>query len=163
MEQYIINLFQDMSLLTIILLSSGLLLCVAEVFVPKIGISGLLGITLLFSGFSSYYIDGFRVKYIIGLLGIVTVILSIFIMIELIMESKGLISNPNRYKLRTYNGNIANLQSLVGQKGKAITNIDLGGTIEIGGKLYYATSTSGIVKGSAVEVIGVKNNALVVR
>jgi membrane-bound ClpP family serine protease len=152
-----------MSILTIALLSAGLLLCVVEVFVPKIGLMGFLGIALLGLGFSSYYIDGFEVKYIIGLLGIVTIILSIFIMIELILESKGIIKNPNRYKLRSYNDNVIHLQSLVGQKGKAVTNIDLGGTIEIGGNLYYATSTSGIVKGSAVEVIGIKNNTLIVK
>lgn len=163
MIQYITNLFQDMSILTIVLLSAGLLLCIAEVFVPKIGLTGILGIVLLGVGFSSYYIDGFGVKYIIGLLGIATLILAIFIMIELILEGKGIIKNPDRHKFRTYNASKQDLQYLVGRKGKAVTNIDLGGTIEINGKLYYAISQSGIAKGSVVEVIGVKNNALVVK
>ncbi len=163
MEQYIINLFQDMSILTITLLSAGMLLCIAEIFVPKVGLTGILGIVLLVMGVSSYYIDGFRVKYIIGLLGIMALVLALFIMIELILEGKGVIKNPDRSKFRTYNNPNENLQSLVGRKGKAVTNIDLGGTIEINGKLYYAISNSGIAKGSIVEVIGVKNNALVVR
>ena len=46
MEQYIINLFQNMSLLTIALLGAGILLCIIEVFVPKVGLSGILGIVL---------------------------------------------------------------------------------------------------------------------
>lgn len=163
MEQYIINLFQDMSLLTIVLLSAGMLLCIVEVFVPKVGLAGILGIVLLGLGFSSYHIDGFNFKQTISLLAIVALILALFIMIELILEGKGVIKNPNRYKFRTYNDPIAELRELVGLKGKAITNIDLGGTIEVNGKLYYAISSSGIAQGSIVEVIGVQNNALVVR
>ena len=163
MGQYIINLFQDMSILTIALLSAGMLLCIIEVFVPKVGLAGILGIVLMSVGFSSYYIDGFRLKYIISLLAIVAVILALFIMIELILEGKGVINNPNRYKFRTYNDHIEELRALVGRKGKAVTNIDLGGTIEIDGKLYYAISNNGIAQGSIVEVIGVQNNTLVVR
>ena len=151
-----------MSILTIVLLSAGMLLCIAEVFVPKVGLAGILGIALMMVGFSSYYIDGFRLKHIIGLLAIIALVLALFILIELVLEGKGVINNPNRYKFRTYNDN-DDLKYLVGRKGKAISNIDLGGTIEIAGKLYYAVSSSGIAKGSVVEVIGVKNNALVVR
>lgn len=162
MEQYIINLFQNMSLLTITLIGAGLLLCIIEVFVPKIGLAGLLGIVLMGVGFSSYYIDGFKLNQMISLLAIIALILALFIMIELILESKGVIKNPDRYKFRTYNP-VEQLNSLIGKKGKAITNIDLGGTIEINGKLYYAISNSGIAKGSIVEVIGVQNNTLLVR
>ena len=163
MGQYIINLFQDMSLLTIALLSAGMLLCIVEVYVPKVGLTGILGIVLLGVGFSSYYIDGFKLKHMISLLAIVALVLALFIMIELILESKGIIKNPDRYKFRTYSDPTDELRDMVGKKGKAVTNIDLGGTIEINGKLYYAISYSGIAQGSIVEVIGVQNNALVVR
>ena len=103
MEQYIIGLFQNMSILTIALLGSGVLLCIIEVFVPKIGLTGMLGIILVGTGISSYYIDGFKANQIVGILAIIAVILGFFIVIELILESKGIIKNPNRYKLRTYN------------------------------------------------------------
>ena len=163
MGQYIISLFQDMSILTIALLGAGMLLCIIEVFVPKVGLVGILGMMLLGVGFSSYYIDGARVKYIIGLLAIITLMLAIFIIIELILESKGIIKNQDRYKFRTYNNSMNELKSLIGHKGKAVTNIDLGGTIEINGKLYYAISGSSIAKDSTIEVVGIKNNALVVK
>ena len=163
MDQYIINLFQDMSLLTVALLGAGLLLCVVEVFLPKFGLSGILGIALIGTGMSSYYIDGFKVKQMVGLLAIITLILAMFIVIELILESKGIIKNPDRYRLRTYNEPYVTLRNMVGRVGKAITNIDLGGTIEIDGKLYYAVSNIIIVKGSMVSVIGVQNNSLVVK
>lgn len=162
MGQYIINLFQDMSLLTIALIGAGLLLCIIEVFVPKVGLTGLLGIVLMGVGFSSYYIDGFKLSQMISLLAIIALVLALFIMIELILESKGVIKNPNRYKIRTYNPT-EQLNNLIGKKGKAITNIDLGGTIEINGKLYYAISSSGIARDSIVEVVGVQNNTLLVR
>ena len=102
MEQYIIGLFQNMSILTIALLCSGVLLCVIEVFVPKIGMIGILGIILVGAGISSYYLDGFKANQIIGILSIIVLVLGFFILIELILESKGIIKNPDRYKFRMY-------------------------------------------------------------
>ena len=163
MEQYIVGLFQNMSILTISLLGAGVLLCVIEVFVPKVGLAGLLGIVLVVTGMSSYYIDGFKIKQMVGLLSIITLVLAIFIFIELLLESKGRINNPNRYKLRTYNNPREKLNDLVGSYGKAVTNIDLGGTIEIDGNLYYAISQTPINSGVFVQVVGVQNNALVVK
>lgn len=161
MEQYIISLFQNISLLTSVLLGAGILLCIVEVFVPKLGLTGILGIVLLATGMSSYYMDGFKLKQMIGLLSIITLLLAIFICIELVLESKGVIKNPNRHKFRTYKD--VNLNTLVGEFGRAITNIDLGGTIEIDSRLYYAISNTRISVGSVVQVIGVQNNALVVK
>ncbi|MBQ8522879.1 MAG: hypothetical protein IJ458_04420 [Clostridia bacterium] len=163
MGQYIIGLFQDMSILTIALLGAGMLLCIVEIFVPKVGLAGLLGVVLLGVGFSSYYIDGFKFKHMISLVSILALVLAVFIIIELILEGKGIIKNPDRYKFRTYNDPINDLKGLVGKMGKAVTNIDLGGTIEIDGKLYYAISNHALAQGSIVEVIGVQNNALVVK
>ena len=88
MEQYIVGLFQNMSILTIALLSAGVLLCVIEVFVPKVGLSGLLGISLVVTGMSSYYLDGFKVKQMVGLLSIIALVLAIFIFVELLLEAK---------------------------------------------------------------------------
>lgn len=162
MGQYIINLFQDMSLLTMVLLGVGMLLCVIEVFVPKVGLSGILGIALLGTGLSSYYIDGFKFKQLISMSSIIALVLAVFIVIELVLEGKGVIKNPNRYKFRTYSTEVS-LYDLVGKTARAITNIDLGGTIEIDGKLYYAISNKQISANSMVQVIGVQNNTLVVK
>ena len=160
MTQYIISLFQDMTLLTIALLSMGLLLCIIEVFVPQVGLAGLLGIVLLGAGLSSYHIDGFDIIHIVSLLTIISLILAVFIVIELILESKGVIKNPNRYKLR--NTVKWSLNDLIGKVGKAYTNIDMGGTIDVDGKLYYAVANTPIPQGSFVQVVGVQNNSLVV-
>lgn len=162
MEQYIIGLFQNMSLLTMVLLGAGILLCVIEVFVPKVGLTGVLGMVLLACGLSSYHLDGFKVKQLVSLMAIIALILALFIMIELILEGRGVIRNPNRYKFRTYEAKM-NLKDMIGKFGKAITNIDLGGTIEIDGNLYYAISDVRISSDRIVEVIGVQNNALVVK
>ena len=161
MEQYIINLFQNMSLLTGVLLCAGVLLCVAEIFVPKIGLIGVLGMIMIASGLSSYYVDGFGGTQLITMGLIIAVILALFIMIELILESKGVIKNPKRHEFRTYNQ--PSLIDLVGKTGFAYTNIDLGGTIDVDGKLYYAISDSPINQGSSVKIIGVDNNSLVVK
>lgn len=161
MADYIVNLFQGMSILTIALLSAGVLLCIAEIFLPKIGISGILGIILIVSGLSSYYIDGYSISQIICLISFIALLLVIFICFELILEAKGVIKNPNRYKFRTYLNNP--LEDMVGNVGKAITNIDLGGTIEINGELYYAVSNEPIAIGKIVQVIGVQNNSLIVK
>ncbi len=161
MADYIVNLFQGMSILTIALLSAGVLLCIAEIFLPKIGISGILGIILIVSGLSSYYIDGYSISQIICLISFIALLLVIFICFELILEAKGVIKNPNRYKFRTYLNNP--LEDMVGNVGKAITNIDLGGTIEINGELYYAISNEPIAIGKIVQVIGVQNNSLIVK
>ena len=159
MYQYITQMFQNMSLLTAVLLGAGLFLCIIEVFVPKIGLAGLLGIVLLGLGTSSYYIDGYKLKDIIGILSIVAIVLAVFIVIELILESKGIIKNPNRYKFRTYQ---PSLNELIGKVGKAYTNIDMGGTIDIEGKLYYAISNTNIEQGAYVEVIDVQGSSLFV-
>lgn len=163
MINYITNLFQDMSLLTMVLLGAGVLLCVCEVFVPKFGITGVLGIVLLGTGMSSYYIDGFKFSQMVALLSIIALILALFVFIELILESKGVIHSPNRYKFRTYNGPSSQLNAIVGRIGKAVTNINLGGTIDVDGKLYYAISSMNIAVDSLVQVVGVENNALIVK
>ncbi|MBQ7797940.1 MAG: hypothetical protein IJ371_02330 [Clostridia bacterium] len=163
MGQYIINLFQDMSLLTTALLIAGVVLCIVEIFVPKIGLTGIFGAILMACAMSSYYTDGYRLKHFITLISFIALILAVCIMIELVLESKGVIKNPHRYRFRTYNVASSNLNDLVGKSGKAISNIDLGGTVEIDGQLYYATSDTSISKGSVVQVIGVQNNALVVK
>ena len=160
MEQSIIGLFQNISLLTAVLLGAGLLLCIVEVFVPKVGLAGVLGIALLVCGLSSYHLDGFKLKQLVGLLAIIALVLAFFIMIELILESKGVIRNPDRHKFRTYE---VNLNDLVGTTGRAVTNIDFGGTVEVNGKLYYATSNKRIAQGMLIEVVGVYNNSLVVK
>lgn len=162
MEQYIIGLFQNISWLTIALLSAGVVLCVVEVFVPKVGLTGLFGIALLICGVSSYRIDGFNFKQIIGIISIIALILAVAILIETILEHKGIIKNPNRYKFRTYNTENP-LKALISKTGNAITNIDLGGTVEVDGKLYYAISSSPIIKDKIVQVVGVQDNALIVK
>ncbi len=163
MGQYLIGLFQGISLLSAVLLGAGTLLCIVEVFVPKIGLTGFLGMVLSGAGFSSYYIDGFKLNQMIGLLAIMALAIGLFMVLELILEGKGVIKNPNRYRLRTYNNTAFNLASLVGRSAKAITNINLGGTIEIDGTLYYAISSQSIAKGCIVQVIGVQNNVLMVK
>ena len=161
MEQYIIGLFTNMSLLTAVLIGAGVLLCSVEVFVPKIGLTGILGCALVCLGFTSYYIDGFRYKQIISLLSIITCIWIILITVELILEGKGIIKNPNRHKFRTIN--IDRLfESVIGKEGKAYTNIDRGGTIDVNGKLYYGVSDSFISQGSQVIVVAVEGKHLVV-
>jgi len=163
MEQYIIELFQDVSILTVTLLIAGVLLCVIEVFVPKFGLTGVLGVMLIGTGVSSYYLDGFKFKQIIGILLIISIILAVAIFIELWLEAKGIIKNPNKHELRTYKNTGEKLNYLIGATGKVVTNIDLGGTVEINGKLYYCVSDTPIMAGSSVQVIGVQNNALKVK
>jgi membrane-bound ClpP family serine protease len=161
MEQYIIGLFTNISLLTAILIGAGVLLCIVEVFVPKIGLTGILGCSLVVLGFASYYMDGFKVKQIVSLLLIVAFVIALFIMIELILESKGIIKNPDRYKFRAI-GIQHSLDGLIGGVGKAYTSINKSGTIDIDGKLYYAVSNDPIIKGSDVHIVGAGNNYLIV-
>jgi len=161
MSEYITSMFQNISWLTVALLSAGVLLCIVEIFLPKFGVSGILGIVLVGTGMSSYYIDGFKLKYLIGLLSIITLVIAIFIIIEAIFENKGVIKNPDRYKFRTYNN--VPLSELLGKLGVAYTNIDFGGTIEVDGKLYYAISESFIGQGKQIQVVAIRNNTLLVR
>lgn len=154
-------MFASMGILTAVLLSAGVLLCLIEVFVPKFGITGVLGIFMVVLGASSYYIDGVQWKYFIGLVTIIMLVLSIAICIELVLEARHKISNPNRHQFRTYKD--VPLTSLIGSFAKAVTNIDMGGTIEINGKMYYAIANAKVDAGKLVEVIGVNGTALIVR
>lgn len=162
MLNYFINMFEGMSLLTAVLLSAGVLLCIAEIFLPKIGFSGFLGFFMFLAGISSYYIDGFGWKYIVGLSTMVMLLLSLAICIELLCEAKGKIHNPDRYKLRTYPLH-QDLTSLIGSFATAVTNIDLGGTVAINDKMYYAIANNPISAGKLVEVIGTNGSAIIVR
>lgn len=162
MLEYFVNMFEGISLLTAVLLSAGVLLCLVEVFLPKIGLSGFLGIIILILGISSYYIDGFRWKYLIGLATMIMLVLSLAISIELILEANHKISNPDRYKLRTYHPQ-DELAQLIGSFAKTVTNIDMGGTVEVNGKMFYAIANTKIDAGKLVEVIGVNGTALIVR
>ena len=163
MGQYIINLFQGMSWLTISLLLAGVLLCAVEVFVPKFGLAGWLGIGLTLIGISSYYIDGFKFIQIVGILVIIALFLAFVILIDVIIKGFKDKKEKEAKERLSFENSDAEFKILMWKYGKAVSRISKGGTVEIGNNLYYAISNEIISEGTMIQVIGVQNNALVVK
>jgi membrane-bound serine protease (ClpP class) len=151
--------------LFIILLTIGLFLLAAEIFLPG-GILGILGgIALLGAVAASFAAFGLAVGMYIALAVIIGGSASIFIWIKLFPRTRVGQALTLQHTQSSYKAaDTDTRRNLVGKTGKAVTDLRPAGIVQIDGRKYSVVSEGMLVqRDSAVQVVKVDGNRIVVR
>lgn len=151
--------------LFIILLTIGLFLLAAEIFLPG-GILGILGgIALLGAVAASFAAFGLAVGMYIALAVIIGGSASIFIWIKLFPRTRVGQALTLQHTQSSYKAaDTDTRRNLAGKTGKAVTDLRPAGIVQIDGRKYSVVSEGMLVqRDSAVQVVKVDGNRIVVR
>lgn len=153
----------------VLLLVVGLALIMLEVFVPSGGVLGLLAVLALGAGVTMAFVERGMTA---GLAALAGVFVAVPIVLVLAFQwfpatplgRRVLPPPPQAEDVLPDAGQRQRLRGLVGQGGRAASELVPWGGIEVGGEPFEAVSEGGpIPAGAAVEVVGVQGRALVVR
>ena len=148
MGNIFVTLFAQMSWVTYVLLAVGLILVIIEFFVPGYGVFGGIGIAALVAGIISRVVaQGLSVDQICGYIGILVLIiigilLLVFSILSLSLDKgngKFIFGNKNK-EFNLLKEKNAELKTLVGKNGVAITDLNPGGKVMIDGLGFDAIS-----------------------
>ncbi len=161
----LLELIQSLSALDIILFAVGVLLLIVEVCSPGFGVAGVLGIVCLVA---DIFIAAETVAQGLMMTGIVAVIVVILAVISIVLVSKGKL--PASLMLKTaankalgYTGGADN-SAYLGKTGTTVTELRPAGAMDMDGrKLDVVSRGEFIESGTAVEVIEVSGNRIVVK
>ena len=156
----------------ILLLIVGLAILLAEVFVPSGGLLGVITfISLIVSLMFAYRAWGtthpniFGVFCVLLLLLVPTVIsIGFYMLPRTSFGKKVLLNAPDSKDLTPYSEESSRLEKLVGQFGTALSMLNPGGLVSLGGRRLHALSEGlGVEPGASVEVVAVRGTSVVVR
>ncbi len=148
-----------MDLIAIILISAGILLLVAEIFIPSFGITGILGIIAIIAGVA------LTVETVIGGILLFLGILA-FASILMFLAYKLFAAKKSRFILKDSVGEetIRDLSSYVNQEGIALTPLRPSGKGEFQGvHLDVLTRGDFIEKGTLIKVIAIEGKKVIVK
>ncbi|MGC1275493.1 MAG: NfeD family protein [Planctomycetaceae bacterium] len=162
----------DYSHFSVLLLMLALALLAAEVFVPSGGfIAVLMLLSLAGSVFCAYQAWwessptlwwSYVASVLLLLPGVLIGAFAIFP--RTAYGRRVLLDAPAPEEIEGYSKEQAELQQLVGQRGKTVTLHSPGGMVSVGGRRYHS-ETRGMMldPGEEVEIVAVKGNRLVIR
>ena len=161
----LLELFQNMSTLSMLIFGFGIALLIVEMCSPGFGIAGIAGVICL-------VVDIFITAntFMEGLLltGVVAIIVVILAVISIVLVSKGklpasLMLKDAADKALGYTGGADNSRYL-GKTGVVLTELRPAGSIELDGeKLDVVSRGEFIEQGTGVEVVEVSGNRIVVK
>jgi membrane-bound ClpP family serine protease len=150
-----------------LILLAAVVLLVLEIFIPSGGILGVLAATAFVAAIGTAFAYG-GLQLGTAFMGVTAVLLPVVIALMIKLWPKTpfgkrmLIQPPDAARLLP--DKHRERQQLVGQRGLALTALLPAGAIRLQGRTLDAISDGvPIEKGTAVEVIAVRNNAIVVR
>ena len=162
----------DYSHFSILLLMLSLALLTAEVFVPSGGFIAVLMLLSLagsvFCAFQAWWESNPTIwwSYVASVVLLLPAVLigAFTVFPRTPYGRRVLLDAPAPEEIEGYSKEQAELQQLVGQRGKTVTMHSPGGMISVGGRRYHA-ETRGMMldPGELVEVVSVKGNRLVIR
>lgn len=164
-----VEIFTKMQWVPAILLITGAVLMIVEIFVPGFGFFGISGIVSLIAGIVVRICQGLNITQSLSL---ILIVLGFFVFVVGFMvygAQYGILGKSGLFERRTtlsqdYNVPDRKIKKLVGRSGKAITNLDLAGKAKIRGDIYNVISISSYIeKGSNVKVVEIKDNEIMVR
>ncbi|MEZ6127346.1 MAG: NfeD family protein [Planctomycetaceae bacterium] len=162
----------DAGVLATILLIVGLFLLALELMIPSFGIIGLLSaLALLVSAWSAWQAwwgtsPGFFWTYAgFWVLGIPSVLGGVlFLLQNTKMGDYVVLRGPAKEEMVPLAEERSRLETLIGKIGTASSLLTPGGMVTIDGNRFHAESPGMVVEsGSAIQVMGVKANRLVVK
>lgn len=160
------------ALLAVTLLLIGLLILVAEVFIPSGGILGIITTTLLVASlFCAWWAWGrghptVFWSFVVSLLVLVpaTVIGAFTILPRTPFGKVAILEAPSPERLESFVGESARLERYIGRIGEAATVLNPGGLVVVDGERLHAYSDALLVEQhQPVRVVGVQSLRLVVR
>ncbi|MGP6146143.1 NfeD family protein [Jeotgalibaca sp. A122] len=151
--------------LTFLLFLFGILLLIAEVFIPDFGLIGIIGVTLIGFGYFSNRADLWGSVMDLSLALIIAVITAYVLLKKgyRFLPGKNLVLGSALKGNRGYStGN--NYQEYLYEKGTALTTLRPSGKVEINGRTLDVVSDGKIIQeGSSVEVVHVEGIKIIVR
>ena len=164
-----VEIFTGMSWIPALLLSLGLLFLIVEVFIPGFGFFGVTGILLLIAGIIVRIVDGLNIVQSLTLILLVLGVLIIAFLLMVNSARHGLLGRTGLFETKSsirqdYDKVDKNLSKLVGQSGRAVGVLNLGGKAKIKGKIYDVVSVNSYIEdGAHIKVVEIKDNTIIVR
>lgn len=164
-----VEIFTGMSWIPALLLSLGLLFLIVEVFIPGFGFFGVTGILLLIAGIIVRIVDGLNIVQSLTLILLVLGVLIIAFLLMVNSARHGLLGRTGLFETKSsirqdYNKVDKNLSKLVGQSGRAVGVLNLGGKAKIKGKIYDVVSVNSYIEdGAHIKVVEIRDNTIMVR
>ena len=165
----IVTLFSDMSTLSIIFLSIGMLLGIIEVIIPGFGVFGIMGLLMTIAGIILRIIDGASVTQIFVLLTLFVLFVLVLFMIFTYSARFGLLSrlgiSENKSTISTdFASDKKNYAHLLGKEGITQTVCKPVGKVSINDLTYQVFSNGPYLpKGTYVKVIQVDGSTIIVK
>lgn len=162
------QIFSNIDVLSIILLSVGAILFTIELFLPGFGFFGISGILFLIGGVVSRVFHGATIDSIVGLIILIFLFITLIICIILWSANHGLISKTPLIEKETavpvnYNIN-QEYKKLLNKEGVITSDCRPVGTIMIGETEYEVFSaTKYIDKGEFAKVVKVEGDKITVK
>lgn len=152
------ELFSGMSLITFVLMITGYMLIVVELFQPSRGVVGYCGVFVLLCGIAVRMLSGGTLLMLfIMVFASVVIILSAHILM-LCLQKKAWLTHALALKLEEK----ASEDTLVGKQGIAETDLAPVGTVTIEGQSMTAFGNTWIEKGQEVCVLSVRGDIVTV-
>ena len=153
--------------LPIALLSLGLVLLIAEVFIPSGGLIGILAVGLLIvSAWQAFRISEARgLQFLLALLVLIplTLMLALYLWPRTPVARSAFLKAPTSDDVAPERLG-APLEPLVGQYGRALTPLRPSGMVDFDGRRLDGMSEQGLIAaGSLVRAVGIRGSRLVVR
>ena len=160
----VMELLGNATVLSFVLFIIGIVLLGIEFFIPGFGVCGIAGIICLIA---DMIITAKSLAQAAVMLGVILLILCIFVVILLILGSKGLLPKflvlgASEAKAEGYSAT-PDFTSLAGMEGAATTTLRPAGKAIIGGKVYDVVSGGDFIEaGTDVTVTSVEGGKIIV-
>lgn len=164
----IISLFSGLSLIAVVLLLIGLIFFMVEVFVPGIGIFGVIGGLFTLGGIITKICLGATLNQMLVMLGFAVIVIILLFIILTISARVGLIKRSpfvqDKTSVPVGFAKVKKYQKLIGKTGFAHSDFNPTGKITINSEIYEALSHGEFIeKNSKVKVIEVKGDRIYVK
>ncbi|OYW20791.1 MAG: hypothetical protein B7Z55_06790 [Planctomycetales bacterium 12-60-4] len=165
-------MFESYGLLAVLLLVVGLIILVAEVFIPSGGVLAILTTITLCLSLACAYAAWYQ-RYPAawwGFCGLVVLTIpttlgsAFYIFPKTAMGRRVLLEAPDATELEPYADEIARLEQHIGKFGKTLTMLNPGGLVVVGNERLHAFSEGQMVDpGCSIEVLEIRGMRVLVR
>ncbi|MDD4350569.1 MAG: NfeD family protein [Clostridia bacterium] len=164
-----VQLFTEMGWISAVLLSLGIVFCIIEIFIPGIGFFGISGSLMVVGGIVVRAVAGASATQVV-----IMIILFFLIMLAMfafmtysakygILGRTPIIENGTAIS-KSYIDKKIMLEKLVGKKGLAITDLNLGGKIRVNDQEFNARTLDNIIhSGYKIEIVQIEDNEIIVK
>ena len=163
------KLFTEMHWLVLLLLSSGIVLCIIEAVIAGFGVFGIAGILCEIAGVVVHaVISGSAVQVLFLLLVLIFITILLFLLFVRsakygLLSKSALVENKTAIPVDYTEKANKELNGLLGKEGLTLTECKPVGKIRIGQDTYEAQSRSSVIKkGEVITVVAIEDARLII-